>query len=228
MSKKKTTKLGYTWYPKDWGNSEAVFELNLSERGLYREIIDLAMLNDNKIIYKESVWIRKFNITKIELDKILTVLTDLKLIEFKKDLLSVPSCESRLNLVRGGSNGGKKSKPIHKPIHKPFESLSEKKDKPIPNQIEIETKREIEIETIKEEILNSQSWLESILIKRIITLDKGVKYLKTFLDLQEDLTGEGNGLNRDINEIKNHFVKWLDIEIKKEKEKPKAKGGYQI
>jgi hypothetical protein len=27
-------KLGYTFYPKDWGNSEAVFELNLTLRGL--------------------------------------------------------------------------------------------------------------------------------------------------------------------------------------------------
>mgnify|MGYP000521508741 CR=1 FL=1 len=33
-------KLGYTWYPKDWGNSDSVFELSLSERGLYREFID--------------------------------------------------------------------------------------------------------------------------------------------------------------------------------------------
>ena len=41
-------KLGYTWYPKDWGNSDSVFELSLCERGLYREFIDFAMLNDNK------------------------------------------------------------------------------------------------------------------------------------------------------------------------------------
>jgi len=63
-------KLGYTWYPKDWGNSESVFELNLSERGLYRELIDLAMLNDNKTDIKLEVWSRKFAISVDELKAI--------------------------------------------------------------------------------------------------------------------------------------------------------------
>ena len=47
-------KLGYTWYPKDWGNSDSVFELSLCERGLYREFIDFAMLNDNKTEIKKT------------------------------------------------------------------------------------------------------------------------------------------------------------------------------
>ena len=62
------SKLGYTWYPKDWNNSEAVFELTLQQRGLYRELIDLAMLNDNKIIIKSSVWVRKWNIPQKDLN----------------------------------------------------------------------------------------------------------------------------------------------------------------
>lgn len=118
-----------------------------------------------------------------------------------------------------------KIKGLKKNITPPTEPPTQGGELPPTEQVEVKEKVKGKV---KEEILNAQSWLESILIKRIITLDKGVKYLKTFLDLQEDLTGEGNGLNRDINEIKNHFVKWLDIEIKKEKEKPKAKGGYQI
>jgi hypothetical protein len=48
------SKLGYTWYPKDWGNSDSVFELSLCERGLYREFIDFAMLNDNKTELKKE------------------------------------------------------------------------------------------------------------------------------------------------------------------------------
>lgn len=145
-------KLGYTWYPKDWGNSESVFELNLSERGLYREFIDLAMLNNNETEIKKEVWVRKFCISITDLDLILTKLVKLNLIQLRENYLFVPSCESRLKLVRGGSNGGKKSKPNSKPnskpISKPFESLYENNLKPISKQRErekeIETKIEIE------------------------------------------------------------------------------------
>ena len=65
MAKKK---LGYTWYPKDWGNSESVFELSLAERGLYRELIDLAMLNNNQTEIKKDVWSRKFGVSLIDLE----------------------------------------------------------------------------------------------------------------------------------------------------------------
>lgn len=142
------TKLGYTWYPKDWGNSESVFELSLSERGLYREFIDLAMLNDNKTEIKKDVWIRKFCVSKEDLDLILCKLITLNLIQFKDNILFIPSCETRLKLVRGGHNGGKKSKPTlkpnSKPIAKPFESLDEKNQKPIAKQREIEKEKEKE------------------------------------------------------------------------------------
>lgn len=134
-------KLGYTWYPKDWGNSESVFELNLSERGLYRELIDLAMLNDNNTEIKLDMWVRKFGVSNEELNDILSKLSELKLIEIGKNYLFVPSCEPRLNLVRGGSNGGKKSKPTTKPISKPLVSLEQKNEKPISKQIEKKDKR---------------------------------------------------------------------------------------
>jgi hypothetical protein len=141
-------KLGYTWYPKDWGNSESVFELDLSERGLYRELIDLAMLNDNKVEVKKDVWQRKFAVSNIDLEAILLKLIRLNLIEINDNLLIIPSCESRLQLVRGGREGGKNSKPIskptskptHKPTHKPNESLSQKNEKPIAKQRERENK----------------------------------------------------------------------------------------
>ena len=104
-------KLGYTWYPKDWGNSDAVFELTLIERGLYRELIDMSMLNDNTTEINYRLWTRKFATTKDELETILITLTDLKLIEIKENILFIPSCEARLKLARGGRSGGKKSKP---------------------------------------------------------------------------------------------------------------------
>ena len=100
-------KLGYTWYPKDWGNSEAVFELNLTQRGLYRELIDLAMLNDNKTEINSPVWCRKWNIEHEQLWDILEFLLKLKLIEIPNYFseedkvtyqLLIPSYAPRLNL----------------------------------------------------------------------------------------------------------------------------------
>jgi len=95
-------KLGYTFYPKDWGNSEAVFELNLSERGLYREFIDLAMMNDNKTEVNIKTWCRKFAVDFDEINHIIDKLILLGLVEINDTLLSIPSCENRLKLVRGG------------------------------------------------------------------------------------------------------------------------------
>lgn len=145
-------KLGYTWYPKDWGNSENVFELTLIERGLYRELIDMAMLNDNKTEINMKVWARKFGSTEDEIESILITLEDLNLIVCTDSNLFIPSCESRLQLIRGGKNGGKKSKPTpkptSKPTSKPFESLEEKNDKPTSKQRETKKKdkiKEIEI-----------------------------------------------------------------------------------
>lgn len=139
-------KLGYTFYPKDWGNSESVFELNLSERGLYREFIDLAMLNNNEIDYKPKIWSRKFGTDIKEIENILNKLILLKLIELKNDILSVPSCEQRLVFVRAGRKGGEKSvKPISKPIDKPI-------DKPKGNQRERERERESKIYKKDEQI----------------------------------------------------------------------------
>jgi hypothetical protein len=116
-------KLGYTFYPRDWSTSDAVFELTLEQRGFYRELIDIAMLNDNKTDIKLSVWARKFATDTNTLQNILEVLETLKLIQierinFGNDLLFIPSCEARLKLVRAGRKGGK-VKPTPKPTPKP-------------------------------------------------------------------------------------------------------------
>jgi hypothetical protein len=141
-------KLGYTFYPKDWNTSEAVFELSLEERGFYRELIDLAMLNDNKTQIKLSVWARKFASDINTLESILDVLEVLKLIK-RDDLgktLFIPSCEPRLNLVRGGRKGGK-SKPTPKPIVKPT-------PKPTPKQKKINIKEKKDNIGVEKKFLN--------------------------------------------------------------------------
>lgn len=214
-------KLGYTWYPKDWGNSESVFELNLSERGLYRELIDLAMLNDNKTEIKLDVWSRKFAIDIDSLKSILGKLSILNLVEINSDNLFIPSCESRLKLVRGGSNGGKKSKPTPKPIAKPFESLLENNEKPIANQIEIETKIEKKVNEIKNnndlfytDLINSEMWIESLAMNNKNKFNKvqiveRLLYFKNELNLKFDVK-----VNK--TEFTSHFVSWLNKQINDE------------
>lgn len=216
-------KLGYTWYPKDWGNSEHVFELSLSERGLYREIIDLAMLNNNNTEIKKDVWIRKFFVEKTELECILDKLLSLKLIEFNGNFLFVPSCESRLKLVRGGSNGGKiskptskpTSKPILKPTSKPFESLEEKKEKPIAKQIE----KEIEIETknnndrFYSELILSEMWIESTAMQskqKFIPIE-----IKKYLKQYNDMINVQFEIKINKKEYCTHFINWLNKQEKK-------------
>ena len=217
-------KLGYTWYPKDWGNSESVFELNLSERGLYRELIDLAMLNDNKTEIKLDVWSRKFAIDIDSLKSILGKLSILNLVEINSDNLFIPSCESRLKLVRGGSNGGKKSKPTPKPIAKPFESLLENNEKPIANQTKIETKIEKKVNEIKNnndlfftDLLNSKIWLEKVSINNqnkfnLVQVKQKLLVFKNDLDLKFDIK-----VNK--NDFASHFVSWLNKQ-KNDKVKP--------
>lgn len=137
-------KLGYTWYPKDWNNSEKVFELTLVERGLYRELIDMAMLNDNKTIINDKVWARKFGSSINEIESILLTLERIGLIEVTNEFLFIPSCESRLVLVRSGAKGGRKSKPTKKPLVKPIESLSQALPKALSEPKE-KKRKEIEI-----------------------------------------------------------------------------------
>jgi hypothetical protein len=163
------SKLGYTWYPKDWGNSEAVFELNLSERGLYRELIDMAMLNDNTTLCNYKVWQRKWDIEHDDIYLILDKLSKLNLINYTinedkriLDTIFIPSCEPRLKLVRGGKKGGEKSaknKPTVKPVDKPLISLDEKEDNPTLNQKKRkETKLNIK-ESNSDEIFTHESFL---------------------------------------------------------------------
>ncbi len=210
-------KLGYTWYPKDWGNSESVFELTLIERGLYRELIDMAMQNDNKTIVNVKVWARKFGSTETEIESILITLDNLKLIEIKKEILFIPSCENRLKLVRGGSNGGKKSKPSSKPNTKPFESLEENNEKPSSNQIEIESKKEIEIENKENknnifytELINSESWLENTSMQNTPKFNL-VQVKKKLLDFKNELNIKFD-IKSNKREFASHFVSWLNLQ----------------
>ena len=205
------SKLGYTWYPKDWNNSEAVFELTLQQRGLYRELIDLAMLNDNKTIVKSSVWVRKWNIPHDDLWEILETLKSLSLIEIPDtDLenvdysLFIPSCEPRLKLVRGGRKGGE-NKPTSKPTPKPMV-------KPTPKPI---VKQKKEKEKRKEIVYRSFDHL-TIYVSDVRKLDKD--YTKKQIDYILDAI-ENYAKNKSYTSLYLTAKKWLAKEYPKPKQK---------
>ena len=182
-------KLGYTFYPKDWQTDDAIFELSLEERGLFRELIDLAMLNNNKTTINYSVWCRKFNIEEADsLTAILERLKELKLIEVKEDTLFIPSCEKRLKLVRGGRKGGKKKPPAKPPINQ--------------NEKEIKIENKVLLKTC----LESKSWLNFVSKSNNLKIDKLKKHLVNFeSDLRQKDDEKGN-----MKEFKNHFINWLN------------------
>lgn len=111
----------YTWYPKDWQTSDTVFNLSLEERAIYRELIDLAYLENNEIEPSENIWSRKWNVLPDKLDELLQSLINLGLIVKSNKYYSVPSCNARLKLKNDGRNGGKnkgKAKGISKGLTK--------------------------------------------------------------------------------------------------------------
>jgi hypothetical protein len=217
------SKLGYTWYPKDWGNSDSVFELSLCERGLYREFIDFAMLNDNKTELKKDVWVRKFSVSMNELNLILDKLLQLNLIEINENILFIPSCENRLNLSRGGKKGKptketilnlkhQNKKPISEPISEPMsEPISEQRE--IESEIEREREREIETKIENKVNINSiQSYFKELptssnfeLIAIALNIPKDKLTLK-IADFKK--TSKIDYLN--FNEFCNHFKNWAN------------------
>lgn len=100
-------KLGYTWYPKDFISDPDVMFMTSSERGVYRDLLDLAYLNDNVIRYDISMLAKYTNSDTKTVKKVL----EIKGKEIDVGW-SIPSCEKRLNLAeRNRKNGAKGGRP---------------------------------------------------------------------------------------------------------------------
>jgi hypothetical protein len=215
-------KLGYTWYPKDWSSSDAVFELTLIERGLYRELIDMAMMNGNNTIISSKTWARKFGSTEDEIEDILITLIGLNLIEIKDDKLFIPSCERRLVKVnankKNGVSGGRPKKPKENPTNNPTNNPNEtqherQRERERENKKEIEIKTEEELSDLFQEFFNSPT--SDAMIKNNCQLhhleEKAIRKRMKDYWLQKSFIFEAN---KSIHDIRSHFTNWLKLDLK--------------
>jgi hypothetical protein len=139
-------KLGYTWYPKDFISDPEVMMMTASERGIYRDLIDLAYMSDNKIKYSLIQLAKYCNATENEIQNVLNL-------KAKKDglMYSIPSCNKRLSKRNASKENGAKGGRPKKPNNNLNDNL---------NKTQHDTQREIEIEIenkkeIKKEIENT-------------------------------------------------------------------------
>jgi len=114
-------RLGYTWYPKDFISDPDVMMMSSSQRGVYRDLIDLAYMNDNKIKYNLMQLSKYCNSTEEEISEVLSL-------KGKKigDFWSIPSCDKRIAKSQAnrenGSKGGRPTKPKENPTNNPTET----------------------------------------------------------------------------------------------------------
>ena len=114
-------RLGYTWYPKDFISDPDVMMMSSSQRGVYRDLIDLAYMNDNKIKYNLMQLSKYCNSTEEEISEVLAL-------KGKKigDFWSIPSCDKRIAKSQAnrenGSKGGRPTKPKENPTNNPTET----------------------------------------------------------------------------------------------------------
>ena len=134
-------KLGYTFYPKDFISDPDVMMMTPSERGIYRDLIDLAYMSNNCIKYSLIQLSKYCNAEISDVENILK-LKGLKVGEY----WTIPSCNKRIlkaNVNRdNGAKGGRPSKPKDNPNNNPTNN---------PNKTQTERQREREREEEEEE-----------------------------------------------------------------------------
>jgi hypothetical protein len=154
-------KLGYTFYPKDFISDPDVMMMTPAQRGIFRDLIDLAYLSDNNIKYS-LVQLSKYCNAEVEdIEEILN-LKGLKIGEF----WTIPSCNKRILKARSskenGSKGGRPSKPKQNPTNNPVNNPTKtqvERQREREKEKEIESKKEVK----KEEPIEKHSlivWIE--------------------------------------------------------------------
>ncbi|NGM63546.1 YdaU family protein [Sphingobacterium sp. SGG-5] len=226
-------KLGYTWYPKDFISDPDVMFMTAAERGVYRDLLDIAYLNDNEIKYNVEM-LAKYTNSDIE-----TVQRVLNVKGKEIDVgWSIPSCEKRLNIAqKNKQNGGKGGRPKTqtKPKSNPNNNQSvtntgTQTERQREREIESEYKREIEseselpnsptqnfsfpgrqpIETLKKNCAGHQSWLESIGMKNSLSMGQVLEWFDAFC-LHLLASGKTEETEQ---EFKRYCASWIASEVR--------------
>lgn len=118
-------RLGYTFYPKDFISDPDVMMMTSSQRGIYRDLIDLAYMNDNKIKYNLVQLSKYCNATETEINEVLSI----KGIK-DGDFWTIPSCNKRIAKAQtnreNGSKGGRPKKPKQNPTNNPTKTQTKR------------------------------------------------------------------------------------------------------
>lgn len=130
--------------------------------------------------------------------------------QLKRDLRKYETYidKQRINGLKGG-RPGLNNKPKETQKTQPFISKPKKADNVNDNDNDNDNVTGNVIYNIKDELLNSQIWIEEIAIKKKLTPQIVKTNLETFLNDQE-LT---DNLNRDMSDVKRHFINNLNKKI---------------
>lgn len=221
-------KLGYTWYPKDFISDPDVMFMTSAERGVYRDLIDLAYMSDNAIRYNVDMLAKYTNSDVETVQRILDIKG-----KKKGDIWTIPSCAKRIDLANknraNGSKGGR-PKTETKPKNNPEVNDSENpKETQMQRQREIEREREKEIEEekedssaasdplkvfkkafdsmeeVKDSIINDENSLMDIGAVAKVPDPKDVKTrIEEFFTFQKAI----DKYHTDRSEFKKHFFSW--------------------
>lgn len=196
-------KLGYTFYPKDFISDPDVMMMSSSDRGIYRDLIDLAYMSGNKIRYNLTQLAKYCNDSEEAVNRIL-------ILKGKKvgDWWEIPSCNKRIQKAKISRINGKKggAKPKDNPKHNP--ELTQ-------NSTQLVSQREREIETESEKRNgNERETVRSFILGNEIFIDQlrvshaGKDFEKAFNDcyvfhMQSDRPPT------EPSQWKQKFISWL-------------------
>lgn len=228
-------KLGYTWYPKDFISDPDVMFMTAAERGVFRDLLDLAYTNENEIKHNAEMLARYTNSDVETVEKILELKCEKTPTGWR-----VPSVEKRLEIAetnrKNGAKGGRPrlaKKPKENPNTNPSVSESETQHE---RQREREREREIEreeeseceikrkpptqnfsksfgkkpIDELKKICGGHQTWIENIAMKNSITPSDVKLWFEAFC-LHLGAIGKTEETEQ---EFKRYCASWIASEIR--------------
>ena len=223
MSRNKK-RLGFTWWPKDWASSQKVQSMNIIERGIYRELIDLVMDAEEAIKLNKTLWTRLWRIDEDQISAALDYLEELGAIELHGDKLWIPSCENRLGETmkkrdsarENGAKGGRPPKEVNNPeeTQKKPNGFTTETEKKTTTKTETTTETESEISPTPDlnfenivlavdQLSKQKIWYEQTAINTELTAYQMDELLKQF---PGHCITQGKTYNEIKNDLRGYFA----------------------